>query len=360
MLTLVAGCGTDRSAPPEPTTRPAPEAAADDDVRATPTSSWPEDVEGLREAVDAFTTEDACRAGLRASTPTAVAEGLDDLRYDSFFDDVCAGLAAVKVGSVAGCDAIVPSATRAGCRRRLALLHARPDACPEDRVIEGREPVCVAWASRAPGLCPAASPPDRPRCRAVLSGEPEGCDRLPGGDAARCRAEVARYATALGSDRVDVPAVEARMRLTVTGEGGRETLERDVLARGVVLRADGCARAIAFERPGGEPSIRLASPQGSFRLEIRVPPAPELPLELAIGTPAAVLSVVSPTRGELTSISGARGTVTLTAFGAERGALVSARIRGVLREGMEDVRVEGEVTSFVRDLDPLDGCVAAP
>jgi hypothetical protein len=111
------------------------------ELEPPPSVAWPTEVRGLREDVDAFTTVEACVTALRERTATAVAEGLTDLGYDGFFDDLCSGLAAVKAGSEEGCDALAISTARAGCRRRLAIVHARPDACPADRVTPGREPI---------------------------------------------------------------------------------------------------------------------------------------------------------------------------------------------------------------------------
>lgn len=356
------GCGTD--APDvAPTPPPTPEVAPTlPDAPAPPSSAWPARVRSLREAVDDFTSVEACRAELRERTPTAVAEGLADLRYDGFFDDVCEGLGAVAEGDVARCDAIMPSPTRAGCRMRLAIVHGRPRACPDDPVIDGRMPVCVAWAARDRTLCSAAATPDAIRCRAVLDDDAETCARLPGGDRGRCEAEVRRYASALTGERPETSLPHPEMRLEVSTGGGAptETIERDALDRGVRLRAEGCRWRVDLERPEGERSaLSLGGARGSFRVELTVQAGASTPIALSLASPAAVLEARTPQRGAMGSRLAAEGEVTLERFEPRLGGAVAGRIDGGLGPGPDRVRVRGRFATYVRDLDPLDdACVA--
>src|SRR5690606_16143827 len=112
---IVYGCGEPEEAPPR--AAPSPADSRTEDVREAlppaPSSVWPDEVQSLAEAVERFEDVDACLAELRGRTPTAVAEGIGDLGYDAFFDDVCSGLAAVKAGDVEGCDALMVSNARA-------------------------------------------------------------------------------------------------------------------------------------------------------------------------------------------------------------------------------------------------------
>lgn len=358
---LICGCGEPDAAgtprPPEP--GPSPPAAVDPDgEEEAPTTAWPDEVRSLREEVDAFTTVEACLAELRARTPTVVSEGLADLRYVEFFDDLCRGLSAVESGSVEGCDAIAPSATRAGCRLRLAMIHRRPRACPEDRVIGGRDAVCLAWAARDPSLCRAASTPDAIRCRAVLARDAERCLRLPPSERGRCEAEVARYGGAVADEQVEREhLVEARMELTLTGDTGEpERISRDVLERGVALRPSGCRHSVALERAGGEPTVALgpSRERGTFRLELRVPPTDDRPIVLPLDGNTAILTASSPSHGGLSSIAGATGEVSLDRFEPELGGAIEGTLTGTLRSGGETIRTEARFATFVRDLDPLD------
>jgi hypothetical protein len=314
----------------------------------------------LRESVEAFTSVDACLAELRARTPVAVAEGIADLAYDGFFDDVCRGLEAVKSGDPEACDALEVSTVRAGCRRRVAILNGLPAACPSDRVLPGRDPVCVAWAARDGALCQAASIGDRTRCRAVLDGEMRACAPLRGGDRGRCEAEVRRYAGALGDDRHESPAAArpAVFELTVSEEGASGDpirIDSDVLARGVRLAAQGCRYQVALGEPLGDPML----PSGpgrfepSFHLELTVPMGEGARRTLPLGATDAVLSLALPARGGVTSIAGASGQVGVSAFEPRVGGAVDGTIRGRLRSGDAQLVVEGRFATFVRDLEPL-------
>ena len=351
------------SAPPRED-RPRAVTPAEEEVaeEAAPPVAWPTDVRGLREDVDAFTTVEACVTALRERTATAVAEGLTDLGYDGFFDDLCSGLAAVKAGSEEGCDARSISTARAGCRRRLAIVHARPEACPADRVTPGREPTCVAWASRDPDLCRASA--ESAQCRAVLEGGEGACARLRPSERERCRAHVQRYASTLGEERVASPAAAAPSVFTInlggTLGGGAQTLERDVLERGVRVVPRGCELTIALANPLGEVTIPIGTVEPTFHLELAIPPGREAPIELTLGPSEAVLSVATPEHGGLTSIAGATGSVTLEQLELRRGGALRGTIEGTLRRGDGELAVRGRFATFIRDLEPLPPhCAAA-
>lgn len=353
LLALLVACEE-----PPPGRPPTPEAreieAMQDLLPPPPPSAWPDDVVGLREAIEAFTDVDACLAGLRARTPTEVAEGVNDLGYDAFFADVCASMQAVRERSVEGCDALSVSSARRGCRRRLALFHGDPAACPEDPVTPGREAVCVAWAARDEDLCRAAPPPDRPRCEAVLRGDAEHCARARGGDRVRCEAEVERYGSALGEDRRESPATaDTSLRVEIDGA----TLTRDV-SRGVRLVARGCRMEVVLAEPLGVAAVGREEP--SFSLELTVPARVELPARLPLGTGSALLTVTTPARGTLSTASGARGQLELTAYEERLGGAIAGTIEADFTELGDHVRARGRFATYVRDLDPLPASCRAP
>ncbi len=360
LLALLA-LGCDAEAPAGSSTRDEPAAPevlddGEDALDPPPSSAWPSEVRSLRDAVRGFTSVDACLEELRARTPTAVSEGIADVGYDGFFDDVCRGLEAARDGDVEACDALEISTARAGCRRRLALVHGRADACPEDRVIPGREAVCVAWAARDPGLCRASAEPVR--CRAVLAGDADACRTLRAGDRERCRAHVARYASALEGERRDSPATReaAVMTLEVREEGGAPiALSRDVLERGVRVSPRGCDYVVPLANALGELTVPvgLEREEPSFHLELSVPGGAREPITLALGADRAVLSLRTPAHGGVTSLSGARGVVTLERFEAALGGAITGTIEGTLRHADTELSVRGRFATFVRDLDAL-------
>lgn len=352
LLALLVACEEPRPEPPASPAEPVTE-AMQDLLPPPPPSAWPDDVVGLRDAIEAFTDVDACLAALRARTPTEVAEGVNDLGYDAFFADVCASMEAVRAHSVEGCDALSISSARRGCRRRLALFHGDPGACPEDPVTPGREALCIAWASRDPDLCRAATPPDRPRCEAVLADDAERCERARGGDRVRCEAEVERYGGALAGDRRESPATaDTALRVEVDGA----TLTRDV-SRGVRLVPRGCRMEVVLAEGLGVAAVGREEP--SFSLELSVPARLVLPARIPLSTSDALLTVTTPTRGTLSTAAGARGHVEITAWEERLGGAIAGTIDVQLSELGDRVPVRGRFATYVRDLDPLDpGCRA--
>ncbi|MBX3270801.1 MAG: hypothetical protein KF729_11090 [Sandaracinaceae bacterium] len=351
LLLVLAACEEpapppEREAPPRPFEPPA-------DLVPPPPSAWPARVEPLGDALERFTTVEACLAGLRASTPTALSEGIADLGYEAFFADVCASMQAVRAGDADGCEALSVSSARRGCRRRIALFHGSPEACPDDPVTPGREAVCVAWAARDPDLCRAASPADRARCEAVLAGDARRCAGAREGDVARCGAEVARYGAALGTQRRASPAAAAEATFAVEVDGA-SVREREV-ERGVRLVPRRCRTHITLAAPLGPAAIGRAEP--SVSLEIVVPARLAPPARLPLGASEAVLTVTTPARGTLASAGGAEGHVELTAYEPRLGGAIAGTIEGRLGTQRDAPRVRGRFATFVRDLDPLDdGC----
>lgn len=337
-----------------------PEAAAPEEP-----ASWPTDVEDLAGTLERFESENACLASLRARTPTSVSEALGDLGYDRFFDDVCAGLAAARHQDAERCDALSVSTARAGCRRRVAIVAGDPALCPSDLVLEGREPLCVAWAARDPGLCRAAATADRGACEAVLAGDASPCARE---SRARCAAWVSRYASALGSERVrgegtrEDPELHLTMERaypevspseTPAGTTQREEVTLPQLARGVRLRAVGCAHRLVLDERG-EPSPAPLGRAGA-RIEVDVPAIAELPLEIALGPLGGTLEVTHPRAGRA---SGGEGTITIATLDRARGGAVAGTLEAELPMTPGVLRVSGRFHTFVRDLEPLPSSCA--
>lgn len=321
-------------------------------------ASWPTDVEDLSTTIEHFESVAACLAQLRAHTPTLAAEALGDLGYDAFFDDACRALDAVHRRDVEACDALSVSTARRGCRRRLAMIAGDPGVCPEDLAIEGREPRCVAWAARDPALCDAETIADRPTCVAVLAGETSRC---PPRDRARCEAWVRRYASALGADRVSRAAREpAELHLDVTrvlpppASGGAPvdqapiTIDLPQLARGVRLRAEGCAHRVILDERGA-PDV-LSTTRPGLRAELDLPSDAAVPFERAIAPLGASIEITVPRIGRA---SGGAGTFTITALERALGGALEGTFVAELPLAPGALRVEGRFRTFVRDLDAL-------
>lgn len=353
------------SAATEEQAEPAPEVPEDlleaAGIEPAP-SAWPEDVVDLAGSLEAVQSVGSCRERLRAQMPVEVAEVMADLAYAQVIDDTCAGLVAVRDRSAEGCDALSVSATRRGCRQRLALVAGEPLHCPESAVTDGRDPVCVAWAARDPALCKSAGAADRARCRAVLSGNEDDCRSSRGGERARCEAEIQRYTSSLGDERVESAAADVTPVFRLTAEVERSgsagepiAIEHAGVEQGVYLAARGCAHRLSLTDGSATPSpVSFTDRPPVAELEVDVPVGAELPLVVPLGATTAALRVRLPGIGEATSIAGADGNVTITEWSTERGSLVAARIEGELALTPGRVRIRGELRTFVRDLDAPD------
>ena len=179
---LLVACGTASERDP----------AASSTGEAPAVSSAASDTQGVDPAAEAGSAEQrACVAELAAGLPEAISDLMEDLGYREALTEACEAQRAVREGDEAGCDGLTASALRAGCRRRLAVRHGRPDACP--RVLDlGREPSCLAWATRAPARCAAAVGTQGLLCRAPFEGNVELCREL-GVERAPCESAVQRF-----------------------------------------------------------------------------------------------------------------------------------------------------------------------
>lgn len=361
--------GTSTSAGTGTRTRTGIDALAEAEEEAPP-SLWPEAPLPVADELARVETREACAARIRATLAAEVADAIAALGYDRFVEDVCGGLAAVRDGNVAACDTLSVSSARNGCRRRLALVHGLPDACPDDATVSGREPVCLAWAARDVGLCRGAAVGERERCEAVLAGDARRCRTLPAGIRARCVAEVSRYGAALGTERATSAAreVEAQLALTVTvdtaGTTARPaepdaspaeptvvTISEPQLDRGVVVArcGDGLRVRIGDARRHGAP-LRLDGP-AEAELLVRWPAdADAEPLRVSAATGDAVLRLRIPHASDATSDPGGGGTVTLEARTPTRGALLAGTVELTMRMPGGRARVTGSFRTFVRDV----------
>ncbi len=359
-LVAVASPGCDETEPPRspPSSPAAPERPGPSTVPEAEATPWPEEVTDLAATVEHFENTQDCTDNLRSRLPAEITDLVTDLGYDALLDDACQSVAAVRAGSEEGCDALSVSAVRNGCRMRLAVFHRRPEACPVLGGGTGRDPSCVAWASRDPELCRGARGAEGAICRAVFEGEAAACDDARSDVRSRCRARVGRFGAVLGDDRREVmDEVEAHFRLTVRSEDGagdEVVIEGDDAARGVVLEAEGCTYRLTVGDVG---VLRAREPKASISLSI--PAGAALPLRLPLGGTAARVLIALPGRGIGDSMPGGTGAVTVEALGVNVGGRVVVTIDGQLNLPPGRVAAEGRIETFVRDVEALpEGCAA--
>ena len=275
--TLVA-CERDntRPAPARPAAGPLQSPVAD---AGTPDASATDD--DLAAQMRAFTTSDAC-VQRGPAIGAILGDDVEPTDQGTMERDVCYVIDAAKAGDARRCQPIVISSLRAQCVATVAEVAATPDACPfflADRPDLGRDPVCVALASRDERLCGAAREATaRAACTAVTTRDPAACNGLPpGAEQTRCALEQRRWASVIPAAPPH-PPLDLQGHWTAKVEGDEVTMieggwELDV-SRGVVLveRRDGTHIVFGAAPPPAD--IVRATPPSSVswvRVEVVVP-----------------------------------------------------------------------------------------
>ncbi|MCA9577413.1 MAG: hypothetical protein H6726_09955 [Sandaracinaceae bacterium] len=316
----------------------------------------------------------SCVAALEDSTPTALRDLLSDLGYREALADACASQRAVREGDPAACDALTATALRAGCRRRLAVRHGRPDDCPPwlDR---GRDPTCLAWAARAPARCAAVPGTDALVCRAPFERNPELCREL-GVEQLACEAAVARVGPLLEPrDPRALPPVDGRLVGHFIADGPRAATPSTELRVELDL-----THGLYVERHEGVATLQLAPARRTLahheKLQlspflVRLGPLEDEPLrDVALGPdvlrvgllplvggPPVRASTDAPTRGretlEVPVDPGPSGRVGVVRLGPRRGGEVVLDVDVRVPAAGGAYRLTGVLRTFVRDIDPL-------
>lgn len=100
------------------------------------------------------------------------------LQDDALLEDACGLDLAVRGRAPERCASVRLSSLRETCAFRASVAAARPESCPPAPGLRGRDPVCVALASRSAALCAAASLTERARCLALSAGDRRPCEAL--------------------------------------------------------------------------------------------------------------------------------------------------------------------------------------
>ena len=295
-----------------------------------PPSAWPVDLTDFRASVEEFETRARCEQRLRAQMPVELAETLADLGYDAVLRDICIGLDAAKQDNQEVCNESSVRTTREGCLRRLAIYSGKPDLCPGARGIPGRDPLCVAWAAKAPRQCLALAGALRQTCEAVLKNSVDGCD-----EDDNCMARVSRYGS-IAETEFPNAFPDTEIKLTLRAE--RVSEHTFPLDEGVHLAAaEGCAHEFVLDV--GE----LFRDQPRFRLKARL--AVESSVERArLMLPGGVR------HGDLNDA------VLTVSESRARGDALNVSLRGVFRRDGQDTPVELSVNTWIRDVEAPTDC----
>ncbi len=321
------------------------------------------DAEGDAEAT-------TCARALRASLSPELGVVLDELGYDSVLADACELDRAVRENDQEACEAFSIRALRSGCLARLAVTHGQPDLCPA-LLDRGRDPVCLAWAARAPARCAAAVGGESQRCRAPFEDNQALCREL-GLQRARCEREAA-WASALirPINERALPPTRSSLHATYVPDERRGVPppaganERHALTfshqRGVYLRREGCQSTLVLvpEANGLTRSRELELTQLSIGLD-ELPPlgaASDSWRDVTLADPGRVRLSLRPPVGGLpaattNAVARVRGDVRLLRLQPRRGGILALEGDLILPTEEGRYRVHVELHTYLRDVDP--------
>ena len=214
--------------PPPPT--PAPRRMGLDSGFEIERADPPPPAGDLKEDVTRFSTLEECVAQHAVIDPL-VGDAVRSIGYDTLLRDACRLLQALKMKDTSPCVAISASALQNRCESLVAMALQDPEKCPWYSATEkqhGREPGCLAVATRDPRSCAAGLESTRATCEALSTGDPSRCASATGDERATCARDVERERTLLAGDH-DVHDTTPPARTSrSTAPRGRRTHRRRI------------------------------------------------------------------------------------------------------------------------------------
>jgi len=227
-----------------------------------------------------------------------------------------------------------------------------------------QEGLCGALSSRNPSLCLAAKPAERAFCRALL-GQRGACAKLRGADKLRCRLVARTWRGVVVPTKPTLPArFRPRLKVKVTAltPGIRlppkaRAFSSDQLDYGVLV-ADRPGKGDWFiiDRNFAPREVYTRLVHAPLRLTIRLPLAGKPP----VGTHALTGGVGGDAEASLArapyrhvKLRSTAGTVKISAFSRRPGHRVSGSFDIELSDGVDRIKVEGKLDTFVRSAVPL-------
>jgi hypothetical protein len=334
-----------------------------DAALVTPVTDPPAAAGDLKSEIEKFTTLDACVAE-HAQTDPLVGDALDAIGYDTFLRDACRILEAMKAKDPRRCAPIESTSLRVRCESFVAMAGGHPEACPFDVPSDpqrGREPTCVAVASRDARLCAAEARPKRASCEALASKDDKRCVTSPGpAEKKACERAVLRWRGTIGDALAAAPGAAPRPvgRIEVRGVDGTPDPRPPItdlaseIDQGVVL----------VREPLGGLRLRVGSllasgvvPHAVGALKTtRIGVELVLPKEVAGEARIERVELEIPGAVELTTPSLRTLKATVLELEATRGGKLRIVIDGAAPTTVDDppriYRVHVELTTFVRDI----------
>jgi hypothetical protein len=352
-------CNPARPVPPDPTP-PAPPASiaqalgVDAATLVAPVDP-PAPPGDLAADVAHFTSLEGCVKEHEAVDPL-IADALRSIGYDTFLRDTCRIVQATKMKAVAECTPIDASALREHCVLTVSMTAKNPDACPWSRASApelGRNPTCVAVASRDPRLCAGEEQGRRVACEALASREQSKCDAIVSPPARReCIRFVGRYRSSLDPPQLQEP-LTVKGTLELHGTEGTAELANpaadlsEEASRGVVLleARDGVRLTLGVLHDATRSIAAAPGTKVTFAVSLIVlsqtPPAARVD-RLELNVPGASTIAFPGARADVH--------VSLAKLEHSRGGRVEMTFSGVAGVAPHAYKLSAAMVSFVRDV----------
>ncbi|MBW2731251.1 MAG: hypothetical protein JRH20_02600 [Deltaproteobacteria bacterium] len=280
---------------------------------------------------------------------------------DEGLESICRGREAVARGRRTPCNLLRGIRSQARCQRYYAASVGRPSACPKAGSM-AYEGLCAALAWRDPSFCRLARDRRIPLCVGALKGK-KACTQKKGRARVRCAAAAATWKGKLKVKKPFLPTgyqtvLEARITalssLALPGNVASFTSKR--LHRGVLL-ADKPGHGDAFailQNLAPVPYSGRYDPGPHIKLWVPLPQN-GMPGRVQVQSPSAGGSLSFRIRGPNRSIRLAitGGKVTFSRLERKVGGRIIATFSLLAGNGVDRVRLEGRLDTFVRQLIPL-------
>ncbi|MBK6532672.1 MAG: hypothetical protein IPF99_24670 [Deltaproteobacteria bacterium] len=332
------GCDDPRRAPTPPRVPPRPVA-----LRPGPMAPSPARLGETPSAAPGDDPLGRCVRRNREAMGPELGRALAALQDDALLEDACGLDLAVRARAPERCASVRLSSLRETCAFRASIAAARPEACPPAPGLRGRDPVCVALASRNAALCAAASLTERTRCLALSAGDPRPCDALDPLLRPACARDLEALRAVLPAlPRAAPIAPEERLNAwsTPTGDASVET-PVPWLLRGVFLDEAG-ALWIVDPALGWPSSDAMALERTLVGVTIPSRRGSALALDAAL--------VVAGSQAMSTADGTLRAAVTLTHAPRRRGGRAAGSVVFDGTRGGRSVHAELRFDTFVRDV----------
>jgi hypothetical protein len=321
---------------------------------------WPGQGGGLYATIKHFKDFDSCIKQLTKRLPAEAALMMLGKRIEL----TCRAYQAAANDDASACKSLSDYRQRGECEQFYAIYAGRVKQCPMRGYPRHAEGFCAALARRDPALCRAAAVETQPLCKALLSGA-AGCSKLSGLDKSRCVGATRLFRGLIKGIKPSLPKTfKPKLEMSASVISGAITLPSNAakfssnrVAHGILL-ADKAgsgdwlvinssfAPHDAYRRSGRPPmNLELQVPISTLNTKIKLSGG-------ANGSGKVNFTVRSPSY-RYVQMSSVTGEAKITKLERKIGGRVMATFWLELTDGVDRIRVNGTLDTFVRDLVPL-------